>query len=74
MSRRDIKAENVVREEGGRGLLMDVGLSALEHPVALGLSVGFNRKQLPYPPLTRAILLTANSPDSPSSELSTYPR
>ena len=28
---RDIKAENVMREEGGRILLMDFGLSALEH-------------------------------------------
>jgi tetratricopeptide (TPR) repeat protein len=28
---RDIKAENVMREEGGRILLMDFGLSALQH-------------------------------------------
>jgi serine/threonine protein kinase/Flp pilus assembly protein TadD len=28
---RDIKAENVMREEGGRILLMDFGLSAIEH-------------------------------------------
>ena len=28
---RDIKAENVMREEGGRILLMDFGLSSLEH-------------------------------------------
>lgn len=30
MLHRDIKAENVMREEGGRILLMDFGLSALE--------------------------------------------
>jgi len=31
---RDIKAENVMREEGGRILLMDLGLSSLQHDQA----------------------------------------
>jgi serine/threonine protein kinase len=49
MSHRDIKAENVMREEGGRILLMDVGLSALEHQLLSASPWNSTESNLPYP-------------------------